>query len=55
MIFDNRTGFDDDECPGLDGKIVSLEEAETLMGDEHPNGTRSFTPWYEDIDGEATG
>ncbi|MCH7902600.1 hypothetical protein IIC68_02490 [archaeon] len=54
MIFDNRTGFDDDECPALDGKIVSLEEAETLMGDEHPNGTRSFTPWYEDIE-EATG
>lgn len=44
MVFDNRTGFDDPECSALDGKIVSLDEAYALMGEEHPNGTRSFSP-----------
>ncbi|MGH7891633.1 MAG: phage portal protein [Thermodesulfobacteriota bacterium] len=53
MVFDNRTGFDDEECSALDGVIVTLAEAESLMDDEHPNGTRSFTPWYEEV--EATG
>lgn len=54
MIFDNRTGFDDEECSALDGVIVSIAEAESLMDDEHPNGTRSATPIYESID-EQTG
>ena len=54
MIFDARLGETDEECEALNGRVVSLEEAETLIGDEHPNGTRSFTPWYEDIE-EQTG
>ncbi|MGH7851530.1 MAG: phage portal protein [Thermodesulfobacteriota bacterium] len=53
MVFDNRTGFDDEECSALDGVIVTLAEAESLMDSEHVNGTRSFTPWYEEV--EATG
>ena len=55
MIFDARGGEEtDDVCEGLDGTVVSLEEAETLMANEHPNGTRSMTPWYEN-EGEAIG
>ena len=48
LIFDNRTGFDDDICPQLDGIEVTLAEAQSLAADEHPNGTRSFTPLFED-------
>ena len=44
LVFDNRTGFDDDICPALDGIEVTLEEAEALAVAEHPNGTRSFSP-----------
>lgn len=44
MVFDNRTGFDDEECSALDGVIVTIDEAWSLMDDEHPNGTRSFAP-----------
>ena len=44
LVFDNRTGYNDDECTALDGKIVELSEAWNLMEDEHPNGTRSFAP-----------
>lgn len=50
MIFDARLGDTDEECEALNGVIVTLEEAETLVADEHPNGTRSFTPWYEPLD-----
>ena len=48
LVFDNRTGFDDDICPGLDGIEVTLAEAQALAGDEHPNGTRSFSPLVQD-------
>jgi HK97 family phage portal protein len=44
VIFDARIGPTDDECEVLDQQIVSFEEAESLMADEHPNGTRSFSP-----------
>lgn len=44
MIFDNRTGFGDEECTALDGRVVSLDVAQGLAADEHPNGTRSFAP-----------
>jgi HK97 family phage portal protein len=48
LVFDNRTGFDDDICPGLDGIEVTLAEAQQLASDEHPNGTRSFSPLVQD-------
>lgn len=54
MVFDARLGDTDEECEALDGTIVTLEEAESLMDSEHPNGTRSFTPIYDDIE-EQTG
>lgn len=44
MMSDNRTGFDDDICPQIDGSVVTIAEAEQLFADEHPNGTRSGTP-----------
>lgn len=44
MIFDNRTGFGDAECTALNGVVVSLDVAQGLMADEHPNGTRSAAP-----------
>lgn len=44
LVFDNRTGFDDDICSAMDGVQVTLAEAEALAADEHPNGTRSFSP-----------
>lgn len=48
IVFDNRTGFDDDICPQLDGIEVTLAEAEALAADEHPNGTRSFSPLVQE-------
>ena len=47
MIMDARLGPTDAECEALNGKIVTLEEAEALMDDEHPNGTRDFVPVLE--------
>ena len=40
LILDSRKGSFDDECDALDGVIVSISEGESLMADEHPNGTR---------------
>ena len=50
MVFDARLGDTDETCQALNGRIVSLSEAEALVGEEHPNGTRSFTPWFEEIE-----
>ncbi|MEM7000879.1 MAG: phage portal protein [Pseudomonadota bacterium] len=44
LVFDARLGPTDPICEALDGVIVTVEEAEQLAIDEHPNGTRSFTP-----------
>lgn len=44
MIHDNRSGFGDDICTALDGKVVTIAEAEALMAAEHPQGTRSASP-----------
>src|SRR5215472_11227391 len=42
-------GDNDDEanCAEVNGQIVSLEEADRLMADEHPNGTRGVAPIVE--------
>src|SRR5262249_7935001 len=37
-------GVEDDECAAVNGQIVTLSEAESLMADEHPNGTRAVAP-----------
>lgn len=44
LVFDNRIGFNDAVCSDLDQRVVTMDEADQLMSDEHPNGTRSFTP-----------
>lgn len=48
VVFDARIGDTDDECEALDGQIVDADEAEQLMSDEHPNGTRSISPLPRD-------
>jgi HK97 family phage portal protein len=44
LIFDAVLGDTDETCMALDGREVSMAEAEELMDLEHPNGTRSFVP-----------
>lgn len=44
LIFDARLGATDEICEALNGKIVSIQDAEQLALDEHPNGSRSFVP-----------
>lgn len=44
LAFDNRTGFGDEECTAMDGRVLSYEEMLVAIDDEHPQGTRSFAP-----------
>lgn len=44
MMHDNLTAFGDPECMGRDGQVVSFDDAETEMANEHPNGTLGFSP-----------
>ncbi len=44
VLFDNRTGYDDEDCVARDGQVVSFEEAQQAMEDEHPQGTLAFAP-----------
>lgn len=44
LVFDARLGDTDTDCEILDQAVVTLERAQQLMNDEHPNGTRSFSP-----------
>jgi len=46
MILDARLGPTDAECEAMDGQVVSFEEAQKLMDDEHPNGTRDVVPVF---------
>ena len=48
MVFDARLGDTDEVCMMLDGAIVNGPEAEQLIMDEHPNGTRSISPYFGD-------
>ncbi len=48
MVFDARVGGTDETCEALNGIIVTAGEAEQLAADEHPNGTRSFSPYFEE-------
>ena len=40
-------GSYDPECAALNGRVVALDEANQLMADEHPNGTRGVAPVVE--------
>lgn len=44
MAFDNRTGFDDEDCTARDGTIYTYDEMLAEIEAEHPNGTLSFSP-----------
>lgn len=44
MLHDGRAGETDELCESLNSRIVTVDEAQQLAADEHPNGTRSFTP-----------
>lgn len=50
LIMDSRKGSFDAECDGLNGRLVSLQEGEALMADEHPNGTRRMVAQPPDIE-----
>lgn len=45
-VFDGRLGATDATCAQMDGLIVSAADADQLAGDEHPNGTRDFVPYF---------
>ena len=42
MAFDNRTGFDDEECAARDGQEFTYDEVRGE--DDHPRGTLSWSP-----------
>jgi hypothetical protein len=44
QVVDAQLGETDDFCMAIDGAIVTFAEADSLAAEEHPNGTRSFTP-----------
>jgi len=43
-VVDAQRGPTDDFCEAVNGLVVSFEDADWLADEEHPNGTRSFTP-----------
>ncbi|KKM56158.1 hypothetical protein LCGC14_1552060, partial [marine sediment metagenome] len=45
-VFDARIGLTDATCAAMDGIVVSEADAQQLAGDEHPNGTRDFVPFF---------
>ncbi len=49
VVFDGRLG-QAARCPSTsrDGSIVGAEEAVTMAETEHPNGTLSFAPYFEE-------
>ena len=44
IIIDNQTGFNDPGCVFWNGREVTLQQAQQLSLDEHPNGTRDYVP-----------
>jgi SPP1 gp7 family putative phage head morphogenesis protein len=44
MIIDARLGDTDAECEAMNGTLATFDEAEGLIADEHPNGTRDIVP-----------
>lgn len=47
MVFDGRLPTSDEDCTNRDQSIVSFEDGETMVEEEHPNGTLSLVPWME--------
>ena len=48
MMLDARLGATDQDCEELNGQIVSFNEAQRLLEQEHPNGTRDLVPVFEE-------
>jgi HK97 family phage portal protein len=48
MLLDGRFGATDADCEAVNGQVVSFEEAEKLLADEHPNGTRDLVPVFQE-------
>lgn len=44
QLMDAQLGPTDEVCEERNGRVVTFEEAEEAMAEEHPNGTLSFTP-----------
>ena len=44
MVLDARAGDTDELCESLNGAVVTIDEAQQLAADEHPNGTRNVVP-----------
>jgi hypothetical protein len=51
IAYDNRIGFDDDECSARDGQFFTFDDAAIETDDEHPNGTLSWGPATGGADG----
>ena len=44
LVLDDRLGHGDADCAFWNGWVVTLEDAQELGNQEHPNGTRDFAP-----------
>jgi hypothetical protein len=49
MIIDGRLGPTDDDCEAINGETVyDFADAQRLLADEHPNGTRDLVPVFQE-------
>lgn len=48
-IIDARLGDTDEDCEEINGQVISFDEAEIFIADEHPNGTRDFLPVFDAV------
>lgn len=46
QMIDARMGDTDPDCEAIDGQVVSFADAQKLIDDEHPNGTRDLVPVF---------
>ena len=44
LVLDDRLGHGDEDCAFWNGWVLTLEDAQELGNQEHPNGTRDFAP-----------
>ena len=44
-LIDDQLGYGDEECAARNGQVVSIAEAESIIGEgDHPNGTLRAVP-----------
>lgn len=51
IAFDNRIGHDDADCIERDQTVMTMDEAYSVLEDEHPNGTLNFAPYEVNEEG----